>query len=176
MHLLWPYTMCSNMFLPSLKAHIPKEKHCEAFTLCAGSTTPCSRYHMKLLLLVWNTFTRIFCFWLLGKNEWDERQTCFWNNTDFASRELCLCLYLCVYSKATRRHPLVLWAMETALTKVDPKTKVSEHNRVNKFRITDQLSQVVVLVLVLFLTSAAYLFLCCSDGWGQQWVIDDDHR
>lgn len=117
---------------------------------------PCSSNCMQPLLLVWNTFTRIFSFWLLSKNlstgvRWKTNLflELYWQ----FSHELCL--RLCVSSKATCRQPLVLWAMETASTMVDPKTKVSKNKKqVKKVRfrfyryyrcfLKKQLLQVVV--------------------------------
>ena len=59
---------------------------------------------------------------------------------------VCLCVCLCVCSTVTGRHLLVLWALETASTRADPKTRVSGRKHVNKVRfrifLNKQLSQV----------------------------------
>ena len=166
------------LFLPSLKACTPIDRYCIQSTLHAGSPTPCSTYCYSAALGVRYFHTHILLLApgqkCINHNELKDKPVFCW--LWLLSHRLCLCL--CVCSMATGSHHMVLWTMETVSTRVDPKTEVSEHKKVNKIRlriyryVLKQFLQVVTLVL----TSVAVLFLCCSDGWGQQWVIDGDHR
>lgn len=158
---------------PTLTEGLHSYRHTlHSFTLHAGSPTPCSRCCMQLLFLVSDTFTHIFSLLAPGQKcisrQRDERQTCFWNNSDcgcFLMR--CVCVYVCGCSKATGRPLLAPWAMETASTRADPKTKVSEHKKQSQ-----ESRNYRYVRAVLVLTSASALRLCYSDGWGQQWVVN----
>ncbi len=89
-------------------------------------------------------------------------KTCFWNNTGCG----CFLMNCVCVQQGYKSSPPGSLNHGHNFNKGKPKDKSEWTQKSMK-----QLFQVVAVVL----TSAAVLFLCCSDGWGQQWVIEEDH-